>query len=152
MQPWRQAIVDEAMTWLRTPWMHAARVRGAGVDCGQLIIATYIGAGLVPHFETGPYPHDWMLHQEGERYLGWVEQYLDPVDTPQPGDVAAWRFGRCFSHGAIVVDWPFIIHAYRPERAVVYGDASKGPLARQHLPAGGSMARAVRFYSIAGRV
>lgn len=152
MEAWRQRIIDEAKTWLRTPWHHNARVKGAGVDCGQLIIACYIDAGLVPHFETGDYSPDWMLHQSEERYLGWVEKYLDPVDTPRPGDVCAWRFGHCFSHGAVVLDWPNVIHAFRSERAVVYGDAFNGPLAREHLPEGGSAPRQMKFYSIAGRL
>ena len=152
MDAWRSAVIAEAETWLKTPWHHNARVRGAGVDCGQHIIGSYIGAGLVEHFETGAYPADWMLHQAQERYLEWVERYLDPVDAPLPGDVAAWRYGHCFSHGAIVVEWPLIIHAYRPEGMVVYGDATKGALAREHLKAGGSAPRAVRFFTIAGRL
>lgn len=142
MDTWRAAMVARAQAWLRTPWHHHARVLGAGVDCGQMIIACYIEAGLVDHFETGDYPADWMLHRSEERYLGWVEKYLDRVDVPLPGDVAAWKFGHCFSHGAIVIDWPTIIHAYRPEKAVVWGDATKGDLAH----------RDVRFYSIAGRL
>lgn len=152
MDTWRAAVLTEAESWLLTPWRHEARVKGAGADCGQFIIASFIGGGLVDHFETGTYPQDWMLHQSGERYLAWVEQYLDRVDVPQPADVAVWHFGHCFSHGAIVVDWPLVIHAYRPERAVVYGDATKGLLAREHLPGGGSEPREVRFYSIAGRL
>lgn len=152
MDAWRAAIVEEARTWLGTPWHHQARVKGAGVDCGQFIIGAYINAGLVPHFETGDYPPDWMLHRSEERYLGWIERYLDPVEVPLPGDVAAWRYGHCFSHGAIVVTWPLILHAYRRERGVVYGDATKGDIAREHLEAGGSAARDVKFYSIAGRL
>jgi hypothetical protein len=30
-----------------------------------------------------------------------------------------FSFGRTDSHGAIVAEWPQIIHAYRPERGVV---------------------------------
>src|SRR5690349_11447583 len=41
--PWRARLLDEARTWLLTPWHHNARVRGAGVDCGQLLIACYVG-------------------------------------------------------------------------------------------------------------
>lgn len=152
MEAWRAAILAEAETWLLTPWHHKARVKGGGVDCGQYIIASYIGAKLVAHFETGDYPADWMLHRSEERYLGWVEKYLDPVDAPLPGDVVAWKYGHCFSHGAIVVEWPRILHAYRREGAVVWGDGTKGDLAREHLKGGGSAPRDVRFYSIAGRL
>jgi cell wall-associated NlpC family hydrolase len=148
----RAAIVAEARTWLGTPWHHAARVKGAGVDCGQFLIAAYTGAGLVPGFETGPYSIDHMMHSGEELFLGFVEAHLDRTDTPLPGDVAVWRYGRCFSHGAIVLDWPLIIHAHRPDRAVVLGDATKGALAREHRPEGGSQPREVRIYTIANRI
>jgi len=149
---WRDRIITAARSWLGTRWHHNARVKGAGVDCGQFLIACYIEAGLVADFETGQYPADWMIHQDGERFLGWVLQYLDEVAAPLPGDVAVWKYGLCYSHGAIVVDWPQIIHAYRREAGVVLGDATKGEVAREHQPGGGSEPREVRFFSRAGRL
>ncbi len=151
MEPFRAAIIAEAVTWLGTPWHHQARVKGAGVDCGQFLIACYVGAGLVPAFDTGPYARDWHQHQSGERFLSFVEQHLDPTDTPLPGDVVVWRYGQCYSHGAIVVDWPLVIHAHIRERAVVYGDGARGELAREHLKGGGSAPRPVRYYTFAQR-
>ena len=41
---------------------------------------------------------------------------------PQPADFVVFKFGRAFSHGAIVVNWPAIIHSYIP-RGVMLGDA-----------------------------
>ena len=152
MEAWRQRVIDEAQTWLRTPWMHNQCVKGAGVDCGRLLIGVHVAAGLVEEFDVGEYQADWMLHQAEERYLGWVLKYMDEVDKPKPADVAMWHFGKCFSHGGIVVDWPTVIHAYRPEKAVGYGDASKGVLARHHLETGGSIPRQVRFFSIEKRL
>lgn len=154
MEPWRSAILTEAETWLRTPWAHNRRVKGAGVDCIHYLAGTFIGAGLVADdIETGAYPADWMLHRDEERYLEGIERYMDRIEGPPlPGDVAVWKYGHCFSHGAIVVDWPVIIHAFRPEGGVVWGDATKGALAREHLAGGGSAPREVRFYSIAGRL
>ena len=35
---------------------------------------------------------------------------IAPQDV-QPGDFVVFRVGRCFAHGAIVIDWPRIIHA-----------------------------------------
>lgn len=148
VEPWRARLLDEARTWLLTPWHHNARVRGAGVDCGQLLIACYVGAGLVPDFDTGPYAMDWMLHRDQEVYLSWVTRHLDEVEHPGPGDVATWQVGRCFSHGALVVQWPSVIHAYRPARSVCLGDATRGALASRR----DGSARPVRFFSIAGRL
>lgn len=152
MDAWRIAVIEEAKTWLLTPWHHLARIKGAGVDCGQHLIACFVNPGLVPDVATGDYPMDWMMHREEERYLAFVEQHMDRVETPLPGDIAVWKFGKCFSHGAIVVEWPLIIHAYRAERAVVWGDGTKGALARERLKNGGSITREHRFYSIAGRL
>jgi cell wall-associated NlpC family hydrolase len=142
MDAWRDAVLQEAKGWLKTRWHHNARIKGAGVDCGQYVIAAYVGSGLVPDFATGEYPADWMMHRSEERYLEFVEAHLDRVAAPQPADVAVWKVGRCFAHGAIVVDWPIVLHAYRKERGVVYGDGTKGEFA----------GRPVRFYSIAGRL
>lgn len=137
----REAVVAEAHTWLRTPYHHLARIKGAGVDCAWLLIEVYTAAGIVEPFDPGHYPPDWMMHRDEERYLDWVTRYAHEVESPRPGDLAVWRFGRTFSHGAIVVEWPTIIHAYRRERCVTLGDGTHGELAPP---------REVRFYSLWG--
>lgn len=125
----REKIVAEAMTWLRTPYHHHARVKGAGVDCAQILIAVYSAVGLVEEFDTGDYPPDWMMHRDEERYLGFVTAHAAQVDEPLPGDVVLYKVGRCFSHGGIVIDWPTIIHASNRDREVVLGDGRQGWLA-----------------------
>ena len=53
------------------------------------------------------------MHRDAERYMEGLLQYAHEIDgPPEPGDVALFRFGRCYSHGAIVVEWPRLIHAY----------------------------------------
>jgi len=108
----RQDVVAEAMGWLKTPYHHQARVKGAGVDCAQLLLEVYSAAGMIPKTDVGNYPHDWHFHRDEERYLGWIAKFAQRVEQPQPGDVALFRFGRCVSHGAIVIEWPIVIHAY----------------------------------------
>jgi hypothetical protein len=39
-----------------------------------------------------------------------------------------FKFGRCFAHGAIVVEWPRLIHAWH-NAGVVYAEATQGQLA-----------------------
>lgn len=130
MDTWRTAVVEEAKTWLGTPWIHHARIKHVGVDCAQFLIGVFSGAGVIESFDTGEYPIDWMLHREEERFLGWLEQYMVPTETALPGDVAIWKFGRCFAHAAIVTEWPVVIHAFRKEKGVVWGDATLGDLSR----------------------
>lgn len=118
----RAAVVAEAQTWLGTPFHHLARVKGAGVDCAQLLIGVYHACGLIPDIDTGYYPPDWHFHQTKERYLEMLEKYCDRTEDPQPGDIAMFRFARCASHGVIVIAWPTVIHAFF-RRKVSYADA-----------------------------
>ena len=132
----RAAVVQEAATWIGTPFHHAARVKGAGVDCLMLLAEVYERAGVAGHIEPPFYVPDWHLHREAERYLQGLMRYARPVKRPEPGDIVLFRFGRTFSHGAIVVEWPRLIHAYWAI-GVVWGDATLYPLAD----------RPVRFFS-----
>jgi cell wall-associated NlpC family hydrolase len=108
----RAAVVTEARSWLRTPYHHAAQVKGAGVDCAMLPAAVYRAAGLIPDFPVDRYPQDWHLNRSIERYLETVTRFATEVPEPTgPGDFVLYRWGRCFAHGAIIIDWPVIIHA-----------------------------------------
>jgi NlpC/P60 family putative phage cell wall peptidase len=133
VDPRRGAVVAEAESWLRTPYHHMARVKGAGADCLTLFAEVYEKAGVIPHVEVPFYPPDWNLHRDAERYLEGIMRYAREIPycpdiSPAPGDVAIFKFGRCFAHGAIVVSWPRLIHAWH-SAGVVYADAKQGQLA-----------------------
>lgn len=121
MNPERAQVVAEARTWLRTPWHHAARVKGAGVDCAQLLIGVYAAAGAIAAFDPPPYGRDWFLHDDRELLLELLEPYVVSVDAGEvlPGDLALFRFGRCVAHAAIVVAWPEIIHVTREHGCIL---------------------------------
>lgn len=110
----RARVIAEAHTWVAalTPYHHQGRIKGVGVDCATILCEVYEAAGVIPYVDPTPYPPDWHLHRDGERYLGWLHQYARETDTPRPGDVAVWKFGRCFSHAAILCDDEHIIHSY----------------------------------------
>ena len=132
----RASVVTEAVSWIGTPFHHAARVKGAGIDCLMLLAEVYERAGIAPHIDPPFYVPDWHLHRDAERYMEGLLEYAGPVETPLPGDIALFRFGRTFSHGAIVTAWPRLIHAYW-NIGVVRGDATLYPLA----------VRPVKFFS-----
>ena len=138
----RKAVVAEAASWIGTPFHHAARVKGQGVDCLMLLAEVYERAGVVSRIEPPFYVPDWHLHREAERYMEGLLEHARTIDGPPlSGDIALFRFGRTFSHGAIVTDWPRLIHAYWA-LGVVWGDATLYPL----------KGREVRFFSpFAGR-
>lgn len=109
----REVAIAEAKSWIGTPYHHMGQVKGAGVDCAQILIAVYSAAGVIDKIDTGFYPQDWHMHRSEERYLTQVTRHCVPVDKPRLGDFALFRFGRTVSHSAIVVDWPgTLIHAY----------------------------------------
>ncbi len=142
--PRRAFILSEAISWIGTPFHHEARVKGAGVDCAMLLAEVYERAGLIGRIEIPHYPPDWHLHRDAERFLERIvahaREIAGPPNGPDPlaGDVALFRYGRCFSHGAIVSAWPRVVHANFLARAVTWGDATREPLA----------GRAVKFFTV----
>ncbi len=109
----RAEILAEARSWEGTPFHHEACVKGVGVDCAMLPIAVYSSVGLIEKFRPEHYPPDWMLHRADEIYMGWVEKFCRRVEDHEarPGDFVLWKYGHCFAHGMIIIDWPLCIHA-----------------------------------------
>lgn len=123
---WREAIVAEALTWEGTPYHHRARVKGVGVDCAQYPAAVYHAVGLVPDLRP-QYDSEWFLHRDEELYLEWVRPHAREISREElaPGDFVIWKFGRTFSHGAIVIEPPVVIHAVMAGRAVIRADMDR---------------------------
>jgi len=110
-----ERIVQAAMTWLGTPHINMAKVKGKGVDCGMLLVASLEDSGLEPHgfLPVHPYSNEWHLHHSSEWFLSYVKQYcqLVPTEEMAAGDFLMYQFGRCISHGAIYIGSHTIIHA-----------------------------------------
>jgi cell wall-associated NlpC family hydrolase len=132
VDPCRVAVLAEAASWIGTPYQPAQRVKGAGggVDCLTFVAEVYERAGVVRRVEIPFYPADWHLHRDVERYVDGVLEYAREVETPQPGDVVLFRFGRCFAHGGIVIHWPRLIHAWNGA-GVVPADADQPLLGKR---------------------
>jgi len=141
----RQEVVAEARTWLRTPYEHHQKVKGAGVDCAMFPVAVYAACGLMPEdTDFGAYPTQWHLHHDEEVYLNIVLKYAHEIDgPPEPGDFALWKFAKTFAHGGIVTRWPWVIHSYI-RRGVYEEDTSICADFRQK----GGAPRPVRFFSL----
>lgn len=111
----RALVVSTAHSFIGTPYHTGGRVKGTngGVDCLTVLAEVFTASGLVPRIEIPYYPPDWHLHKSVEKYLNGLLQYAHEIEgPPKPGDIALWKFGRCFSHGAIVIRWPQVMHAY----------------------------------------
>lgn len=124
----RAAIVETALSWAGTPYHHQAKIKKVGCDCATLLVGVFQEAGLVGAIELPHYPPDFMMHRDEELYLSVVERFAKQIEPPpQPGDVVAWKMGRVFSHGAIVIAWPTVIHSVLG-RNVFLTDAEKEEL------------------------
>ena len=139
----RDRIVREARSWVGTPYHAQADIKGAGVDCGMLLVRVFVDCGLVPPFDPRPYADDWYLHRAEERYLGFIFDRTKEVTAPSPGDVMVFRYGRCYAHGGVVtgVNPLTIVHAFQPARAVVEEDVARNVALRRP-------ARRPKFFSL----
>lgn len=122
----REKVVEEALTWVGTPYRLGACKKGVGVDCVQLLAAVFKAVGVVPESEVvGVFGHDWFSHTKEERYLKGLLKYGKLIleskayrtSAALPGDVVLTKAAksRVWNHGAIVVAWPIIIHAIQPQ-------------------------------------
>lgn len=110
----RHRVVREAAMWIGTPYHENGDVRKAGVDCGMLLIRCFADTGIIEPFDPRPYPIQWAFNQKAERYLQIVQKFAEEFPGPPlPADVALFKVGHSWSHGAIITSWPEVIHANR---------------------------------------
>lgn len=146
----RKLIVAEAISWLGTPYISNGCIKGprGGVDCAMILVGVYGNLGYIPkEFDPRPYPPQWHVHRNEEKYLNHVLSFAKEVSGPPdrlslPGDVVMFFLGKVFAHGAIIIDWPNVIHAVGNDK-VTLEDISKnttGKRALAHMPQ--------RFFSV----
>lgn len=148
----RAAVLREALSWIGTPFRDCADVKGpqGAVDCAMLLVRVFVDTGILPAFDPRPYPARWHLHRSRERFLEWIEEALGArrVERPRPGDVVIWQFGRCFSHGAILINSEEVVHAYAHARQCVTSRLDEHPLRYVSMNAT-EWPRPVRYYDAA---
>ncbi len=118
----RDMVVAEAEGWLNTPYHPHGRLKGIGVDCAMLLAEVYERAGVIPHIEPGEYSPQFGLHRSEEVFQQFVTEYAVEVETPEIGDCVLYKYGRCFSHGGIMVSDTRLVHAVVSVGRVCYGD------------------------------
>ena len=136
MREERAKVVAEAMTWIGTPYISNAMIKGrrGGTDCAMLLVGVYSNVGLLEKdFDPRPYPAEWHVHRNEEVYMNYMLRFVKEIEgLPLPGDVAMFQIGKLFAHGAIVVDWPLVVHALGNDR-VVLDDISKNTTGKRAL-------------------
>lgn len=110
----RRAILDEARTWIGTPYQHQASAKHAGCDCLGLVRGVWRALyGVEPEIAPA-YTPDWAERHGAETLLHAAQRNL--IETPQaaPGDVLLFRMDARspIKHAAILDEDQRIIHAY----------------------------------------
>ncbi len=107
-------ILEEAMSWIGTPYKHQTCCKGAGCDCLGLIRGVYGAFWSI--LETPPaYNPDWADADGEETLANAAGRYLQPVDAGvrQPAHVLLFRYRKGFpaKHAGILFDDSRFIHA-----------------------------------------
>ncbi len=143
----RDRVVKEALSFIGTPYRECARLKGGGVDCLTLVAECFVRTGLIEEIDIPPYNPQWHLHRDKELYIEGLLEYTREIFTlPQAGDIAMWKFARTFSHGALVLDWPEVIHSLK-DTPVHQENAERCSLLKFDTKG----LRPVRFFSFWGR-
>lgn len=132
----RLAAVIEARSWVDTPYVKGAMVKGAGVDCAKLLVAVFAAAGIVPMQEIEHFAADWWMHTDTEEYMLRVLRHgIKTVEgvayasiKTEPGNIVLLKAAksRVWNHGGIITQWPRLVHAINPKVAEI--DATRHPM------------------------
>lgn len=112
----RTQIVQEARSWIGTPYRHQASVRGVGCDCLGLVRGVWRAViGEEPE-QVPPYARDWAESSGDEQLAGAGLRHFVPVGLNEyrAGDVLLfrWRGGFPAKHAAIVTSQNSMVHAH----------------------------------------
>lgn len=112
-------VVDVARTWIGTPYVHQASVRGAGADCLGLIRGVWRTVVGSEPLDLPPYTPDWSEPQGDEVMWREAQKHLSSVDETGflPGRIILLRMrdGAIAKHLGIIAHGgpaPSFIHAY----------------------------------------
>jgi NlpC/P60 family putative phage cell wall peptidase len=130
-------IVEEARSWIGTPYRHQASQRGIGADCLGLVRGVWRGVDGREPGGLPTYSPDWGEVGAREPLLEGLRRHLAEVAAAEmaPGDVAVFRMrARAVAkHVGIVAGAPgalTLVHAYS-DRAVC--EQGFGPAWRTRL-------------------
>lgn len=133
-------VVIAARGWVGTPYLHQHRLKGVGVDCGNLVIAAGLEAGVIPWTEEawapfvgyGRTPNPAHMTKAMETFLEPLMIRPMPAELPPDGSVAwmGWR-SNLPMHLAILATHGgrrTIIHAYdRARKCAEHGFDQEWP-------------------------
>jgi cell wall-associated NlpC family hydrolase len=108
---WIDYVDTEARTWIGTPYVSGAHLKGVGADCGGIIYEIF--SPICGPFAPYPhYPPDWSVHGGPESYLDFILPHVRPIPAPAPGGIALFHLGLRYAHAAIVLKDGNFLHSW----------------------------------------
>lgn len=136
-------LVEEAKSWVGTPFMAHSRVKGAGVDCVNLAAALYLKTRFLDSFDPPPYALDGGVHNTRSQIIDWLEEHPrflavwhkhgPGLYDPLAGDALVFKNAQSEHHVAVMLAGNHFIHAVN-HRKVTIG-ALSDPLYKHALSA-----------------
>jgi cell wall-associated NlpC family hydrolase len=147
----RAAVINEALTWIGTPFRNLCDVKGAvgGVDCAMMIYRVFQDTGAIN--VSDPRPYNPLGAPNKEEFLDFIVGTCQAKEIAaaeaKPGDVLVWRWGAPYRHGTILVNAEEICHAYLPDRIVTISRIDDAPIKFATVK-GHDTLRPVKYYSL----
>jgi len=146
----RRRFITEAFAWVGTPFRDCADVKGpaGAVDCAMLLVRCAVDTGLVAAFDPRPYSPRWHVHRGEEKFIDFlVKLGAREIRDPRLGDVLVWQFGRCYGHGAILVNREEVVHAYGAAKMCIVSRLDEPTLSKVAIR-GHDYPRPVRYFDV----
>lgn len=112
----KQQIIDEARTWLDTPFAHQGRAKGVGADCACTAAIGPAQALGLSEFDTT----DYSRLPDPSKMRAYLDAHMDriPVNEAGPGDIYWMAFNGNPQHLALITD-KGILHSYAQAKKCV---------------------------------
>ena len=157
----RKRFIEEAFSWVGTPFRDCADVKGpqGAVDCAMLLVRCAVAAGLIdPAFDPRPYSPRWHVHRGEEKFIDFLVKLgareikeprlgLPGEASAKPGDILVWQFGRCYGHGAILVNREEVVHAHGAAKMCIVSRLDE-PTLNSIAIRGKDYPRPVRYFDV----
>jgi cell wall-associated NlpC family hydrolase len=104
----RKKVVESALSFEKTPWIHGARIKHVGIDCTGLVICSFNEAGA-----EIPDVFDYSLFDEFSKLVRILNEFCNKESKKiEPADILLFRGEDMFNHVGIAIDSSRFVHAY----------------------------------------
>ena len=115
--PVAAAVVDEALSWMGTPYRHQASRKHVGCDCLGLVRGVWRGVYGREAERPDAYAPDWAEAGEDERLLAGICRHFSEKSLASAGQgdllLFRWRPHLPAKHAGILIGDARFVHAYQ---------------------------------------